>query len=107
MYHVSAQESLSQQERILGRGYEEVLASLRQCAGQYPVPTAAGGDAFGDVVAAWGTPEILGRLEAMRMLLMQADRCVCLSDSLVLVELFATNGCCSCKLTDAMPLCKR
>ena len=68
------QESLGQQERILGRGYEEVLASLRQCAGQYPVPTAAGGDAFGDVVAAWGTPEILGRLEAMRMLLMQADR---------------------------------
>ena len=68
------QESLHQQERILGRGYEEVLASLRQCAGQHPVPVAAGGDAFGDVVAAWGTPEILGRLEAMRMLLMQADR---------------------------------
>ncbi len=38
------------------------------------MPIAAGGDAFGDVVAAWGTPEILGRLEAMRMLLMQADR---------------------------------
>ena len=38
------------------------------------MPVAAGGDAFGDVVAAWGTPEILGRLEAMRMLLMQADR---------------------------------
>ncbi len=31
------QESLHQQERILGRGYEEVLASLRQCAGQHPV----------------------------------------------------------------------
>ena len=68
------QESLHQQERILGRGYEEVLASLRHCAAVHPVPTA-GADAFADVVAVWGTPEILGRLEAMCMLLMQADRC--------------------------------
>ena len=56
----------------------------------YQVPIAAGGDAFGDVVAAWGTPEILGRLEAMRMLLMQADRRVVSAAHLYIFHLKCT-----------------
>ena len=69
-----AQESLQQQESILWRGCEEVLASLRQVASKQPLSEGTSADDAAQAYDVWGTPEALGRLEVVRMLLIQADK---------------------------------
>ena len=53
------QESLLQQENTLSRGYNELLGSLGQRAAAQPVAPVQ------DKRAAWGSPDILGKLDAM------------------------------------------
>ena len=53
------QESLLQQENTLSRGYNELLGSLGQRAAAQPVAPAQ------DKRAAWDSPDILGKLDAM------------------------------------------
>ncbi|CAK0737369.1 hypothetical protein CVIRNUC_000901 [Coccomyxa viridis] len=61
-------ESLLQQENTLSRGYNELLGSLGQRASAQPVAPQALKEK-----RSWDSPEILGKLDAMRMTLLQAD----------------------------------
>lgn len=67
------QESLAQQEAMLSQGFERVAAELRRHAvGAVAHP----GNAHchpGAGAGAWASPEVLGRLDALRTLLLQAD----------------------------------
>ncbi|BDA44423.1 probable transcription factor TGAL7 [Coccomyxa sp. Obi] len=62
-------ESLLQQENSLGRGYSEVLTELGARAAQQPV-LLPGQHADKRV---WNSPDILGKLDAMRMTLLRGD----------------------------------
>ena len=65
------QESLAQQEAMLSQGFERVAAELRRhAASVMPHPAADAGAGI------WTSPEVLGRLDALRTLLLQADGCV-------------------------------
>lgn len=64
------QESLAQQEAMLTQGFERVAAELRRhAASVMPHPAADVGASI------WTSPEVLGRLDALRTLLLQADGC--------------------------------
>ncbi|KAK9915975.1 hypothetical protein WJX75_006823 [Coccomyxa subellipsoidea] len=62
-------ESLLQQENSLGRGYSEVLAELGARAAQQPVLLP--GQLPDKRI--WDSPDILGKLDAMRMTLLRGD----------------------------------
>jgi hypothetical protein len=69
----AVQESLAQQEAMLTQGFERVAAELRRhAASVMPHPAADAGASI------WTSPEVLGRLDALRTLLLQADGCVTL-----------------------------
>lgn len=92
------QESLAQQEAMLTAGYDSVLAELRARAASAPAArpaaregsasapggaaghssTGGGGSEGGggaDVAAeaVWANPQVVGRMDALRTLLLQAD----------------------------------
>ncbi|KAK9809192.1 hypothetical protein WJX72_011118 [[Myrmecia] bisecta] len=66
-------ESLVQQEKTIGRGYEDVVCELREKASREAtrLPATDSGDSTGDGV--WEAPDTLGKLQALRMLLLRAD----------------------------------
>ncbi len=64
---LQAQESLVQQEAMLTAGFDSVTAELRRHAAAAEGPPGAG---------AWQAPGVLGRLDALRTLLLQADGCI-------------------------------
>lgn len=71
------QESLAQQESMLTQGFDRVMAELRRHAAQAEGPPqggfAAAAAGSGSGSGTWSSPEVLGRLDALRTLLLQAD----------------------------------